>query len=107
MKLTREIGERIIARLLERIPNRKMLPCVICAQTQWSLEEGFVTLVLGAEPGKIYLEGGALPNVALMCRVCGNTHLLNLLALGLSDLIESESEAEAQPPRTEEPVVTK
>ena len=47
----------------------------------------FVYLTLQPDFGGVYVGGtGGLPSVALVCSNCGNTHLLNLVVLGLGHL---------------------
>lgn len=58
--------------------------CPLCGNLQWTLAEGFVYVTLQPDFAGVYVGGsGGLPGVALICTNCGNTHILNLVVLGL------------------------
>jgi hypothetical protein len=51
----------------------------------WTLVDGYVAPLVQDEPSGLFALGGkTLPCVAISCNSCGNTHLLNLLTLGLA-----------------------
>lgn len=58
--------------------------CPLCGNLKWTLVDGFVYLTLQQDFAGVYIGGsGGLPSVAIVCTNCGNTHLLNLVTLGL------------------------
>ena len=60
--------------------------CPLCGNLKWTLVEGFVYVTLQPDFAGTYVGTGGLPSVALVCANCGNTHLLNLVVLGLGHL---------------------
>lgn len=96
MRLTRETKKRILAAIKQRVPDAGA--CPLCRSPHWTLAEGLVFLVLqeqpaGQEPAvPVSLGGSGLPCAAIICTNCGNTHLLNLLTLGLAELFEASVE---------------
>ena len=68
--------------------------CPLCGNQRWTLANGFVYVTLQPDFGGVYVGGtGGLPSVALVCTNCGNTHLLNLVTLGLGHLFGVQAEA--------------
>lgn len=64
-------------------------PCPLCGQRRLALNVGgFVTLTLSDQPLNIGLSGPGFPLAALVCQNCGNTMLLNLYTLGLTEMVE-------------------
>lgn len=63
---------------------KKDLVCVVCGSTTWGVDER-VFEVRAYSGGNLVIggSGGILPLVAISCTNCGNTHLLNAIALGL------------------------
>lgn len=86
MPFTPQDKERIIAAIKEKAPQFGR--CVICGQANWSLQDGFVTPTLQSNLKSVTLGGTVLPSIALTCSNCGNTHLLNVIVLGLRDLLD-------------------
>ncbi len=82
-----ETDERILAAIHEKVPE--LGPCSICRTSSgYVLAEGFVSLVLQSFGATGFVIGGqALPCIALTCRRCGNTVLLNAYVLGLGELL--------------------
>lgn len=90
MKSTEESRALIIDVLAKRGAPKA---CPLC-QTQigWTISEGFVTLLVHDDPLKIQMASGkGLPCAVLLCDNCGNTHLINLVKLGLQDLLREDS----------------
>ncbi len=56
--------------------------CVLCTSNAWALN-GFVVLSLGDQPHNVVLGGQHLPSVALICKTCGNTIIVNLVIAGI------------------------
>ncbi len=56
--------------------------CPLCQHSDWQVQLGttFLPLKVQSQYGNSY-SANALPNAALICTVCGNTHLLNLFVL--------------------------
>jgi hypothetical protein len=91
---------------IQQALNSRLVPqpkCEVCQQQKWTLAEGFVYLPLvNVSSFKPQPTEQALPCVALVCAQCGHTLLLNLITLGLRDLIEEPSK-EAQPAQPAQP----
>lgn len=87
MKYSEEVGARIIARLNQVAPNLK---CPLCQTDNWVIANGYVFLPVHQHSFAFLRGGGSgeLPCAAITCKVCGNTHLLNLVMLGLGDLLK-------------------
>ena len=97
MKYTKETSDRILAAIDERLPEGRVGPCPICGTTDWKLASGFVVLKVEARVRGMAFGGPAIPCAAIVCKNCGNTHLMNLVVLGLEDLFQPEPESEKQP----------
>jgi hypothetical protein len=102
MAFTPEQSERILARVRERTgpePGTSIRDCPICGHSEWGLQQGGVVFLILQSPdagGSLVLGGPTLPSVALVCGRCGNTQLLNLLVLGLGDLLKKPEPVEAE-----------
>jgi hypothetical protein len=82
-------------RIIDAI-ERKFDPmprCSACSQSEWTLANGAVALLLSESPQLYHVGGPTLPCAALVCNFCGNTLLLNLLRLGVGDLLDAPAEA--------------
>jgi translation initiation factor 2 beta subunit (eIF-2beta)/eIF-5 len=77
-----DISQRILNRLTERVGEYK--PCAVCGKHDWLLQDKFANIPLVSDPSGNRLPQYApmMPNVALVCQNCGNTHFINLLVLG-------------------------
>jgi hypothetical protein len=83
----------IVARINERTKNHPIL-CPVCGQVgSYVLGDGFTFLVVQYTNQQVKLAGDGMPCLALTCRVCGNTLLINLLILGLPHLVNRPSRA--------------
>lgn len=80
--------QRIIQAVQERAPGAT---CPFCRTNSFTLAEGSVqmTVVPFHFPGGLPLRfgGPTMPCAVLVCQRCGNTILLNLMTLGLGDLL--------------------
>lgn len=88
--------ELVHSRLRERVPN--LPPCAICGTLSWAVQDSFVAVPVSEDP--ISFSGMAktvLPSAVLLCNNCGNSHFLNLLALGLRPQLD-EMAAEGKQP---------
>ena len=100
-KLTVELARKIITRIVERLPDKRMPNCPICTKNNWELARGFVSLSLSEDPRQAALGGTMLPCAVIVCRVCGNTVLMNLIALELDEIVSpdpAELKIETHPP---------
>jgi hypothetical protein len=62
--------------------------CPFCGKRAgYTLADGFVFLSTRRHPEAASGGGQSLPSVALICRKCGNTTLLNAVVLGLKSLL--------------------
>lgn len=74
-------------RILGGKEDERGWPCWFCGDSRWTLADGFVTLLLSYGANPFQPSGDRLPSLALVCGNCGNTVLLNLVVLGLEDLV--------------------
>jgi predicted RNA-binding Zn-ribbon protein involved in translation (DUF1610 family) len=71
------------ARITEHLKAKWKFPCPMCRSNEWTLN-GYVALPLADQPNTIIIGGGAvLPAVAVVCRNCGNTVLVNAVIAGI------------------------
>lgn len=92
------IPQDVQQRIIKAITDRGGIhPCAVCGNPSFSLTDGYVTTPLAPTPSAIVLGGATLPSVALVCNRCGNTLFLNLLTLGLGDLIPQAPTPEQSP----------
>jgi predicted nucleic-acid-binding Zn-ribbon protein len=56
--------------------------CHLCGANNWVIN-GYVVLSVGDTPLDVVLGGQALPCVAMVCKNCGNTHLINVFVAGM------------------------
>ena len=82
MAFTQEQAKAVMDALSPRTRGR---PCPLCGGTAgWSVNDaGLVMLGLQDQAGVVNIGGPAMPCVALTCNNCGDTHLLNVLSLGV------------------------
>lgn len=75
--------------ILNTLHKRIKIPaCPLCGTNTWTLADGFVALPLQEDFFAFAVGGPVLPCVALVCKNCGNTYLINLLNIGLRHLVE-------------------
>ena len=77
----------VIERALEaKTPDPR--PCPYCGKRAGHiLADGFVFLSTARQPTSGEGKGTSLPSVALICRRCGTTTLINAVVLGLQALL--------------------
>ena len=86
MALTADQQDRVLRTIKERVGGD--VKCPLCGHISWIFGDGVAvitsqpTLTYSAVPDK------GLPALPMVCRQCGNTHFLNVFALGLGDLFE-------------------
>lgn len=90
MAFTQEETDRIKAAIIKKAPN--LAKCPICGSKNWHVGKEFVTLAAQENLQRIELAGKVLPLIPMRCTNCGNTHLLNIITLGLRDLVEEKEE---------------
>jgi hypothetical protein len=56
--------------------------CAMCNQNNWEIH-GQITLTLGGMPGHASGGSQSLPCAAVICQVCGNSVIVNLVVAGL------------------------
>jgi hypothetical protein len=70
----------------ETVPDPR--PCPYCGKRAGHiLADGFVFLSTTRRPAGDAGKGSSLPSIALICRKCGTTTLLNAVVLGLQALL--------------------
>ena len=86
-KARREFAERALAVANEKSGTRRLL-CQLCGLSAWALEnQPAYVPVWDVSLGKSLIAGSKqemLPLIALTCKNCGNTLLLNTKVLGLN-----------------------
>ncbi len=92
MGFTEKEQQRILKALKEKSP--KAGQCIFCGKEKWEIGYNFVTLAIQEDIKKIKLAGQSLVLLPVTCSNCGNTHLINLVSLGLRDMFEGESKEE-------------
>ena len=94
-KAQQEFVERALAVVNEKLGARKLV-CQLCGLSKWALEsQPAYVPVWDAVSGRSLITGSMqqmLPLIALTCKNCGNTLLMNTRILGLNDLEERESQ---------------
>lgn len=79
MALDAETIQKIIAHL-KRTWTVQM--CPMCNQNNWEIH-GQITLTLGGTPGHASGASQSLPCAAVICQVCGNSVIVNLVVAGV------------------------
>ena len=92
-KAQQEFVKRALAVVNEKLGTRKLL-CQLCGLSEWALERQPAYIpVWDAASGKSLIDGSSqqvLPLIALSCKNCGNTLLMNTTVLGLNESGESD-----------------
>lgn len=99
MAFSQEDRQRIVSVINERVSD---WTCRLCKHNEWTLADGLIALVLQAKPGTVMVGGPTLPCFAATCTNCGNTLLLNAMALGLTDMVEKRQEEKEEKEETPE-----
>jgi hypothetical protein len=81
---TPEQVERIESAIREKMPGA----CPLCSQRDWAIGRGITLLLAVAPPSASTLSKVTYtyPALPVMCRVCGNTLLMNVYVLGIADM---------------------
>lgn len=87
MPFTHDQKDRVISAVSAKAPT--LGACPVCAHPEWTLADGFIFLAIQEPSGPVVLGGPSMPCVALVCNNCGNTVLLNVMTLGLRDMLDS------------------
>lgn len=90
MKWTPDETKRVIARLNQLMPDMR---CPLCRTDDWIVANGLVFLRVeeytdALSRGLTRGRASEMPCTAITCKVCGNTQLLNLIQIGLGDLLK-------------------
>ena len=84
MSFTDAQSKRIIDAITAKSPMG--IGCSVCGTRTWTIQnDGLVYLAIQPSGDTILVGGPSLPSVAIICRNCGNTLLLNVLVLGIGD----------------------
>ena len=71
--------------------------CPFCGKRAgYTLADGFVFLSTRRQPDAVVGAGQSLPSIALICRKCGQTTLLNAVVLGLHSLLPGSRTEQAR-----------
>lgn len=86
--LSEEAKGRILSAITSLVPAPQ---CSLCHDEEFTLADGFIFLPLVREASawmQLFGVSGdkGLPCVAFVCKTCGNTYLINLHQLGLTEL---------------------
>src|SRR5258705_10513057 len=79
MKLTAEQQ----ARALECVRKFQPIVCSVCKHRDWDLQDNYFRIREFEKEDPDSKSAIVLPAIALTCRTCGNTLLLNAIVLGL------------------------
>lgn len=75
-------------KLLDVINEKwKTKNCLLCASNNWSINSDIMTLVGVGSDKALQLGGKFIPLIAITCNECGNTILVNPLAIKCIDNI--------------------
>ncbi|MFC1984992.1 hypothetical protein ACFLUW_01140 [Chloroflexota bacterium] len=88
MAFTKDEQKLILAALEKKVPKPEN--CPICGNENWNVGDSMVALVVQGNAKKLNITGPIMPCIPVTCANCGNTHLLNLIGLGLRDLVEEK-----------------
>lgn len=91
MKLDDEAQQRVL-RFIE-INWSKPRKCHLCHAQQWNVHSEVYEIRSFAKGG-LMMGGPVIPVVAIECIVCGNTHLLNAIKLGVVSFEDEEEKNE-------------
>jgi hypothetical protein len=83
MPTKQEIRERISNLLNEKTGGEK--PCVVCGRTAWVISDLYIRSPATRDPNNFNYSGTGFPLQPIICAHCGNTHLINLLVLGIKN----------------------
>jgi len=79
-----EVIDKIRKALAERGAYR---PCSFCGKEDtWQMSNSLYFLCAQNNMPNIELNGPGMPLAAFICSNCGDTHLINLMMIGLGDL---------------------
>jgi hypothetical protein len=87
MRFTPEVTKRIADRFNSIAPGAR---CPLCKNAQFTVAHGLTVISMQNEY-PLFIgkgSGGEIPCAALVCNVCGNTNLINLITIGLGDLLK-------------------
>jgi hypothetical protein len=80
----------ILARITERLQalGRGPAPvCPICGTSNWTVADGIATTQLTYGSSPFVPPANQISSLVIICQQCGNTIFLNLLVLGLGELV--------------------
>lgn len=76
------VKEEHLHALARHISAKWVCPCPMCGVTDW-VAAGYVNLMVSSAPGRIELGGTHLPSVAVVCKNCGVTIIVNGITAGM------------------------
>jgi hypothetical protein len=82
VELTKKQQDKLAARLNEVLRLGK--PCDLCGNTSWQLMDRVYEL-REYNQGNFVMGTPLVPLVIIGCSICGNTHFLNAITLGMVD----------------------
>ena len=83
-RIAEDDRKEIISKLNERLGDRK---CPMCGQGDFMVADAFVAVTLQPDFAQWVVGGRNLPSVPIICRHCGATFPMNLVILGLTDIL--------------------
>ncbi len=95
MRFTEELANRIWQAFESHAGSN--VHCSLCGKDQFTISDGFAVVDLFDDTPIKYERKArhGIPCASFTCTTCGNTYLINLLALGLKDILELDE----SPPR--------
>jgi hypothetical protein len=79
MALDKQAFEKLAAFINSKWKTKE---CVLCSANDWTVN-GYVVLSSQDSVQGLVLGGQVLANAAVICKNCGNTHLINLVTAGV------------------------
>jgi hypothetical protein len=77
------LDQATIQKIVEHLKRKwTVQTCPMCKQNNWEIH-GQVTLSLTAATGRATGAGQALPCAVVICQVCGNSVIVNLVVAGI------------------------
>lgn len=91
MALTADQQDRVLKTIKERIGGD--IKCPLCGRVAWMFTDGVAVIHAQESLSSSAIPDQGLPALPMVCRQCGNTHFLNVFALGLGDLFDQRKGA--------------
>jgi transcription elongation factor Elf1 len=68
--------DQIVKALLKKLPKEPS--CQLCSNSEWAVQSGTFGF---SHSGSSSYSAHAMPSIALVCQICGNTYFINATVL--------------------------